>query len=109
MDGEKGRLGERKTRGLGDLETGGMDDGVWGRMGFVLLILLLAVVFLLDLLFGSVRISLFQTVSALFQSLRRPRTDPGATGGHQAFRKQTHARLERTHQRRLCRSNQGDG
>jgi iron complex transport system permease protein len=35
-------------------------------MGFVLLVLLLAIFFLLDLLFGSVRISLLQTVSALF-------------------------------------------
>ena len=51
---------------LGDLETGGLGDGMWGRMGFVLLILLLAVVFMLDLLFGSVRISLLQSVSALF-------------------------------------------
>ena len=72
VEPETKRLGDLETGGLdgetkrlGDLETWGLGDRMWGRMGFVLLILLLAVFFLLDLLVGSVHISLFQSVSAL--------------------------------------------
>ncbi len=62
------------TGGQGDGMKGRPDDGTTGRldermkirMGFFMLLLILAVFFMLDLLSGSVHISLSQSISALF-------------------------------------------
>ncbi len=55
----------KKEEGKGRMEKVKMGDRR-SRLGILVLILILAIVFLLDLLLGSVRISLFQSISTLF-------------------------------------------